>query len=142
MKKFPWYAYSFSLVALGALWAFGAMALAQDEKPAPKEKEVEADVVRCKKLVVKSADGLASVAVTQTGEGGVGFWVSDKYGSICIVAGVTKGQKPYFGVNPAYPTLRDSYACPLAISVDGEIQLCTKKDVKHIDVETLLKLAR
>ena len=139
MKKFPWYAYSFSLVALGALWAFGAMALAQDEKPAPKEKEVEADVVRCKKLVVKSADGLASVAVTQTGEGGVGFWVSDKYGSICIVAGVTKGQKPYFGTHPAY---NEADGCPLAISADGQIQLCTKKSTKHIDVETLLKLAR
>ena len=140
MKKFPWYAYSFSLVALGALWALGAMGLAQakDDGP-PKEKVAEFDVVKAKRIVVKSRDGLADVTISQAGDGGVGVWVSDEHGSVCLVAGVRKDQKPYFGTHPAY---NEADGCPLAISADGQIQLCTKKSTKHIDVETLLKLAR
>jgi len=104
-----------------------------------KGKTIEADVIRAKRIVVKSDDGKATVSIQQIGTKGVGLWVSDEKGSVCLVAEGRADASPYFGTHPAK---NDAGGCPLAIGADGTIQLAAKGSVKFLTVAQLLKLAR
>lgn len=103
------------------------------------EKTIDADVLNVKRIVIKSKDGKASIAIQQAEGGMVGIWVTDKSGSVCIVAGGPGDGAAYMGVMP-----KDNKAmgCPIAITSDGTVQIATAKAIKHIGVDTLMRLAR